>query len=361
MYAILPTIIAWTDKGRRFTLARVVWTSGSAPRRVGATMLVSDCGEISGSVSGGCLEGAVIEAAKEVIETGRSRELEFGADNSPIWSVGPECGATIRVRVEPFPGSGTARDQGEIGKGLIDTLGENRRTTLVSTIEDGVSSHFLLSAQGSAAGEDKVMEVSPQTAKAGPIDLSKAVTEAVKGAVDERKTGLIRIEERDWFVHVLPEKDRMIIVGATDIAIHLVRFAAALNFETVVIDPRETFTRRQRFEPAPDRMINSWPQEVFPDLPLTDSTYAVVLTHNAKIDDPMLHILLESSVPYIGALGSRRTHERRKQRLAESGIDSDRIDRIHGPVGLDIGSATPAEIALSIMAQIIKTKNRSGG
>ena len=158
------------------------------------------------------------------------------------------------------------------------------------------------------------------------------------------------------FVQGFPRRDQLLIIGAGHITIPLVQFAAPLSFETAVIDPRRVFSSIERFEVAPHQLFSQWPGEVLSGLDLTDDTYAVLLTHDPKIDDEALHVLLKTPVAYIGALGSRKTHAKRVERLREAGFSTAEIERIKGPAGLDIRAKAPAEIALSIMAEIVAAK-----
>lgn len=306
-------------------------------------MIVASRTEVVGSVSGGCLENAVIDEALNALEKGAPRVLEFGASDELAWSVGLTCGGTIRVVVEPFPGLDESSGSINIGQRLLRALETDQAVILTSSTTGTSCSHRLVFLDGSILGT--------------VTDSDQELIEAALDAFSKRKSTEVSIGEEHYFLHVLPRKERLLIIGATDIAVSLVKFAAALNFETVVVDPRKTFATEKRFDPVPDRIIDQWPQQVFQDLELTDDTFAVVLTHDPKIDDPALHALLNSNVPYIGALGSRQTQKKRRDRLCQSGFDDTAISRIHGPVGLDISAATPAEIALSIVAQIIRAKN----
>ena len=165
-------------------------------------------------------------------------------------------------------------------------------------------------------------------------------------------------ENASTFLHVFTGREVLLVFGATDIATYLVRFAHQVGFQTVVIDPRPAFADAARFDPAPDQILDGWPDEVIERYELTSDTYAVLLSHNPRIDDPALKLLLKSQCRYIGALGGRKTQSARRERMRDAGFSADEIDRIHGPVGLDIGAAGPAEIALSIISEIVAVRNR---
>ena len=175
-------------------------------------------------------------------------------------------------------------------------------------------------------------------------------------AYSGRENNIVEIAGINCFIQVFPRQDQLLIIGAGHITIPLVRFAKELDFNTVVIDPRGVFSTPERFDVPPDKLISKWPDQVLNDWPLNEDTYAILLTHDPKIDDPALHILLKHDLPYSGALGSSRTHAKRCARLEEAGIDKDSIKQIKGPAGADIGAQTAAEIALSMIAEVIASK-----
>jgi xanthine dehydrogenase accessory factor len=258
-------------------------------------------------------------------------------DNETAWSAGLSCGGRVRVVVEPW-----SQIAGSFEAGLLErTLASGRPFALVTALEESASEHRLFFPE---------QDQQDAGAAALPEDI-------IRRAFEARATGEFASDDRQFFVHVFAPKPRLVIVGGSDIAVSLVALAGTLGFETIVVDPRGVFVRPERFSSPPDRMIEAWPQEALPQLPLDADTFAVLLTHDPKIDDPALHILLDRPVPYIGALGGTRTQEKRRERLTGAGFDARQIGRIHGPVGLDIDAATPAEIALSILAEIIAVRN----
>jgi xanthine dehydrogenase accessory factor len=205
------------------------------------------------------------------------------------------------------------------------------------------SAHLLVYPDGSTVG-----------------DFGGATAEGVQAALAayaDRESREVELAGEPVFIQVFPRKDQLLIIGAAHATLALVAFARQLRFETIVIDPRKVFSDASRFSPPPDRLLQEWPQDVLPGLGLNEDTYAVLLTHDPKIDDPALHRLLRSPVAYIGALGSRRTQEKRRERLRKQGFSEEEIGRIHGPVGLDIGAQTPDEIALSVIAEVVRAKN----
>lgn len=341
MKDILPTIQRWFDNERPFVLARVAKTWGSAPRRVGSAMAVADDGKFAGSVSGGCVEGAVIEQAAEVLETREPMLLEFGVEDERAWSVGLSCGGQIKVLLEYFPSFSEESSEREAGAAWLAALHEGEPFVVVSGFGDAGRGHCIVFPDERFFGNSAF----------GPGD-------PVASAVAAFEAGQSELLEDRLFVHVIPGKQILLIIGGTDIATHLVRLAAPLEFETVVVDPRPVFADAARFAPEPDRIMDSWPDDALAELRITADTYAVLLSHNPKIDDPALEILLRSEARYVGALGSRKTHAKRCERLREAGFSDATIERIRGPVGLDIGASSPSEIALSIMAQIVAARNQ---
>lgn len=305
------TALAWYRAGKGAALATVVETWGSAPRRVGAQLAISGEGEIEGSVSGGCVEGAVIVEALEAIEAGAHRVLEFGVSDEDAFAVGLACGGTIRVLVEP------------VGAGLSDAV-------LDDLVEARASRH----------------------AVAYEVNLKTAARRVLKDGYPDRmrmdRSGFEEGEEVFVAVHNPPL--RLIVVGAVHIAQALVPMARIAGYDPVLIDPREVFASSDRF--PGETILLDWPDEAVAALGLDTRTAVVLLTHDPKLDDPALEAALAADVFYVGALGSTRTHAKRVERLTASGFSEDQIARIHGPIGLDIGAAGPAEIAVSILAEM---------
>ena len=339
----------WHAAGTRFALSCVVATWGSAPRRPGGAMAVTADLQVAGSLSGGCIEAAVIEEAVRLLagERGPGR-LEYGIDDERAWSVGLSCGGTLSVYLtEPGP---------EVWEAILDGLQRQRPAVLLTRLHDGSASHALIDLDErrvrASAGDDTY---GPDTY--GP----DTVAAACDFAAAEQESALVQVSGVDTFVHVLPRPDELLIVGAGHVAVHLVAFARELGFRTVVVDPRRVFAAGERFAVEPDELLVEWPDRALAGRPVTESTYAVLLTHDPKIDDEALGRLLPSRAAYIGALGSSRTHARRRGRLREAGFAEQVIDRVRGPAGLAIGAVSPDEIALAIMAQVIETKHAARG
>ncbi|AHD09081.1 XdhC family protein [Phaeobacter gallaeciensis] len=302
---------AGKEAGKGAALATVVETWGSAPRRTGSQLAVASDGRIEGSVSGGCVEGAVILAAQEAIASGRHQVLEFGVSDEDAFAVGLACGGTIRILVEPIGGT-LAEDT---LAALVAARAERRAVSYVVDLDSG----------------------------AGHLD--------VDGHTDRKRLDKSGVEaDGKTFVAVHNPPLRLIVVGAVHIAQALVPMARIAGYDPVIIDPRAAFASAERF--PGETLVEDWPDEAIAALGLDGRTAVVLLTHDPKIDDPALEAALRSECFYIGALGSTRTHAKRITRMQEAGFTEDTLQRIHGPIGLDIGAAGPAEIAVSIIAEM---------
>ncbi|MBO6574995.1 MAG: XdhC family protein [Rhodothermales bacterium] len=325
MRDVFATMSRWSLQETPFALARVVETWGSAPRRPGAALLVSAEGAVAGSVSGGCIESAVIQEAQACLRDGRMRFLSFGVSAETAWQVGLSCGGQISVLVQPFD------PVSEVGRAWMQGLASRERVW-VRTALDGSGQSVTSAATEVVAGWD--------TAPATPA-----------------QTGLFD----GVFVHEIRAPARLLLLGGADISVHLSAMASRAGFEVLIVDPRAVFTDPERFDVAPAQILTAWPQEVLEELKPDDDTFAVLLTHDPRIDDPALRILLQADVAYVGALGGRKTREARNARLAAAGFSEDLIARIHQPVGLAIGARDPAEIAASILAELIAVRNGATG
>lgn len=334
---LLQQAAAWQAAQKRVAVATVVKTWGSSPRPPGSMLIVNEAGEFVGSVSGGCIEGAVIGAAQAAMADGVPRLLEFGVTNDMAWEVGLACGGQVQVFVKPLSAAGA---DGERLSALLAALRERRPVALVTTIPDGICE---LLADPQAA--------SPPRPVADP-ELLSAVRDALGS---ERCVELPSSSEADGgprrFVQPFCPPIRLLIIGAVHIAQPLSQLAAVAGMLVVVIDPRTAFANELRF-PGIER-VTAWPGPALAQLGLDRRSAVVTLTHDPKLDDPALEAALRSPAPYIGSLGSGKTHSSRLARLRERGFSDEDLRRIHGPVGLKIGARSPAEIAVSILAEVI--------
>lgn len=349
---ILTAAWEWLDEGHQVALATVVSTWGSAPRRPGSMMCVRGDGAFLGSVSGGCVETAVMEEASAVLASGEPALLEYGVANDEAWAVGLACGGTVRVYVEALQADPilerlcALRDRDETLV-LVRDL-KNGERWLLSPLTEGDA--VLASDADTSPGADATYVADPTPA--GVAELVAAARDAARDAAQRDASGTVEADGRGLFLHVFSAPPRLIVVGAVQIAQHLSAMAAAAGLEVSVVDPRTTFASPDRFPGV--KLVTEWPAEALAELGLDRRTGLVTVTHDPKLDDPALEAALRSSAFYIGALGSRRTHAARVERLETAGFDVDAHSRIHAPVGLDIGARTPGEIATSILAQVIQ-------
>ena len=336
MRDVLADIGRWRAEGRPVALATVVETWGSAPRATGGKMAVSADGSISGSVSGGCVENAVVAAAQKTLASGVPQLLRFGVSDDTAWSVGLACGGTIEVFVEP------------LAEDIFDPVREallQERPAAVATVIRGpealLGKKLALFADGSTAGA-----------------ADDAILAATRAALAEGVSRRVSLGETELFVDVLLPSPRMVIVGGVHVAIPLVSLANTLGFRTIVVDPRESFANAKRF-PHADEIVSDWPDAALGNVGVNSSTAIAVLTHDPKLDDPALTAALRSPAFYVGALGSRRTHEKRRERLLAAGVTEEELARLHAPIGLPLGGRSPEEIALAIVAQVVALRNKT--
>jgi xanthine dehydrogenase accessory factor len=306
-------IEAWRARGDRVALATVVATRRSAPRPVGSKLAVSEGGELFGSVSGGCVESDVAVQAAEVIADGAPRLLTYGIDDDQAWSIGLPCGGEIDVFVERLEGR----------------LPSPEEPAVVLTV-----------LEGERAGERRGV----------PLD-----------AIEPGPSRVLDLDGETVFAEVFAPPPRLVVVGATDTAEELCRAAKALGWRTAVADPRPALVTRERL-PSPDELVTAWPDEALERIAPGAETAVVVLTHEERLDTPALTAALRSDAFYIGAIGSRRTQERRRERLLDAGLGEEELERLAGPAGLDLGAHTPPETALSILAEVLAVRGgRPGG
>ncbi len=310
--------LEWHQSGRGAVLATVIETWGSAPRGVGSQLVVDRAGAMEGSVSGGCVEGAVITEALEASVDGRPRLLDFGVSDETAFAVGLACGGRIRILVDPV-GPSLAPD---LLEELVAAQTARRPVALVADIETG--------ARSLAAPQDH-----PERFRFDRSGLE---------------------EDGQTFVAVSNPPLRLIVVGAVHIAQPLVVMARLAGYDPVIVDPRPVFGAAERF--PGEVILDDWPDEALQALSPDARTAVVTLTHDPKLDDPAIVAALGSCAFYLGCLGSQRTHAKRIARLREAGLSETDLARIHAPVGLDIGGRQPAEIALSILAEMTRVLRR---
>ena len=310
----------WLARGFPVALATVIETWGSAAVPTGGQMAIAGEEMFQGSVSGGCVEADVIAAALDVIESGTPQTLAFGITDETAWRAGLACGGKVRVHV----------------------------TRLVPGLDDALFEHIHASR---AHRKALVIETDLRTGERKLFTRGDDTSADVQAALESGVSRLITLDGHDVFLHALTPPPRLVIVGATHIAQVLVTLCNAIGYDVTVLDPRGAFTSNARFNV--DDVTTAWPETElarFLDDPFSS---VVTLTHAANIDDEALEIALRSSCRYIGALGSRKTHEKRVARLASAGFSADDLQRIKAPVGLDIGAKSAGEIAVAVLGQVI--------
>lgn len=340
MRELLADLILWTKQDTPIALATVVQTWGSSPRRAGAKMALASDGRIIGSVSGGCVENAVYEAGIESLKTNRPQLLHFGVADETAWEVGLACGGSIDVFVQPLD-----KNFFKMLRSVIENEEQAVHVTVVRGPDELLGREFLFHENG---------EVHGSLDKAWDEIISKLAHETLSNSISRR---VVLNEDIEIFLEAILPSHTLIIVGGVHIAISLTSLAKTLGYQTVVIDPRKAWGNKERF-PNTDQLIQSWPQDAFKQIQVTRSTAVVMLTHDPKIDDPALKFALNSSAFYVGALGSKSTHAKRRERLLDEGLTESQLSRLHAPIGLDIGAQTPEEIALAIMAQVVNAHRK---
>jgi xanthine dehydrogenase accessory factor len=349
---ILDQIIKWWDADEIFGLATVVRTFSSAPREPGAALAVSIGGEVVGSVSGGCVEGAVYELAGDVIASGLPVLQRYGVSDDTAFSVGLTCGGIIDIFVEP------------VSKERYPELGDIARAVradeplAVATVVDG---------PGMLGCRRVIWPAEREPSASGTLGsgdrLDQALDDDARGMLAQGLTGVRhygadgerRMDELSVFVQSFAPPPRMLVFGAIDFAAAVARIGKFLGYRVTVCDARPVFATSARF-PEADEVITDWPHRYLSGLATDDRTVICVLTHDPKFDVPVLEVALRAPAAYIGAMGSRRTHEDRLDRLREVGLTSDELARLRSPVGLDLGARTPEETAVAIAAELIQLR-----
>lgn len=346
MREIEQSLSRWWSEGRQFALATVVGVRGSAPREPGAVLAVGPGGEVVGSVSGGCVEGAVYEEAERVLTDGEPLLASYGISDEDALAVGLTCGGTLDVLVQRLdPERSPAFGE------LLRSLSTSEPVALATVIG------------GPALGAQLVVWPDRAGGSLGDLGLDAAVTDDARGLLAQGRTisrgygarGERRLDELTVFVQAFAPPPHMIVFGAIDFAASVARIGSFLGYRVTVCDARPVFTTRTRF-PDADEVVCEWPHKFLARTPVDSRTVICVLTHDPKFDVPVLEIALRSPAAYVGAMGSRRTHEDRLARLREVGLREPELERLHSPVGLEIGARTPEETAVSIAAEIIKCR-----
>jgi xanthine dehydrogenase accessory factor len=346
---ILDPITRWWDASETFGLATVVQTFSSAPREPGAAMAVSATGEVVGSVSGGCVEGAVYELASEVTATGQPVLRRYGISDNDAFAVGLTCGGIIDIFVEP-----ASRER-------FGALGEIAAAVRAGT---PVAVATIIEGPGEIGSRRIIWEGERSDGTLGAGDrLDEAVDDDARGMLAQGLTAVRRYgpdgerrrDELAVFVQSFAPAPRMLVFGAIDFAAAVAKAGKFLGYRVTVCDARPVFATATRF-PDADEVITDWPHRYLSGISTDDRTVICVLTHDPKFDVPLLEVALRRPAAYIGAMGSRRTHEDRLARLREAGVAEAEIARLRSPIGLDLGARTPEETAIAIAAELIQLR-----
>ncbi|MEV7790231.1 XdhC/CoxI family protein [Streptomyces sp. NPDC088106] len=370
MFDIAGELHRWLAEGREFAVATVVAVSGSAPRGPGAALAVDSGGTVVGSVSGGCVEGAVYELCAQAIEDGVTRVERFGYSDEDAFAVGLTCGGVIDIMVTPVPARAPVRP---VLRAALSAAARGEPGALVRAVAgppELLGGALLVRPDGSYEG-----------GLGGTAELDRTAAGEAGALLDAGRTGTVvlpaggagrgpaRTESGDGsacpggvtlFVESSQPPPRMIVFGAIDFAAALVRAGKFLGYHVTVCDARPVFVTRARF-PEADEIVADWPHRYLPSTRTDARTVLCVLTHDAKFDVPLLKVALGLPVAFVGALGSRRTHADRERRLREAGVGERELSRLRSPIGLDLGARTPEETALSIAAEIVASRRGGTG
>ncbi|MFJ9031620.1 XdhC family protein [Streptomyces sp. NPDC102274] len=354
MLDVAEQLDRWLEEGRDFAVATVVAVGGSAPRGPGAALAVDHSGTAIGSVSGGCVEGAVYDLCVQALRDGRTVRERFGYSDEDAFAVGLTCGGVIDVLVTPV------RADSLVFRGAVSAAARGETAALARVArgpDELLGGALLVHPDGSYEGGFD-----------GRPELDRTVAEEARAMLDSGRTGTVEIAEDGsrcpggvtLIVESRVPPPRMIVFGAVDFATALVRAGKFLGYHVTVCDARSVFATRVRF-PEADELVVDWPHRYLRRTATDGRTVLCVLTHDAKFDVPLLETALRLPVAFVGAMGSRRTHEDRNRRLREVGVTESELDRLRSPIGLDLGARTPEETAMSIAAEIIAARRGGTG
>jgi xanthine dehydrogenase accessory factor len=350
MKEILDQVERWVEQGKRVAAATVIATERSTPRAAGAVLAVTEDVEVAGSVSGGCVEGAVVEEALTAIRTGCPKRLTYGIADEDAFAVGLSCGGVVHIFVEPLPAD-------EIFRAFTRAIHAEDPVALVTQVT------------GPKPGAKMLVSSTTHTGSLGAPGVDDAVRADARTMLEQGRAGTRRYgvhseephESIEVFIQTFTPPPRMYVFGAVDQAAAVVRIGKFLGYRVTVCDARAAFATRQRF-PEADEVVVRWPNEFLAEASVDGRTVLCILTHDPKFEIPLLKIALTTPAGYIGAMGSRRTHETRLATLRAEGVSTDALTRIRAPIGLDLGGRTPEEMAIAIAAEIITLRSgRSGG
>ena len=353
MRDILPDVERWLGEGKAVAVATIIKTWGSSPRAVGSKMAICSDGSMAGSVSGGCVEAAIVQEALGVLKAGKPKQLHYGVSDEQAWDVGLACGGQIDLLVEPLADlQAHAAGKSSPFEVLVQALRDERPAVRAVMLRRGdvpAVEHAVFPWDAEPAG----------SLPSGLWEIAGAEADRLlSGGVSGIQTHSLHGESVEMFYDLELPPPTLVIIGGVHIGIELARQAKLLGFRVIVVDPRRAFGDPARF-PMADRVVTEWPGEALAAIGLTPSTAVTAVSHDPKIDDPALVAALRSPAFYIGALGSAETNRQRTQRLKEAGLSEAELSRLRAPIGLNLGGRAPAEIALAAMAEIVAARSGS--
>ncbi len=336
---LLPTLRSWEAEGARVGRATLIRAYHSSPRTPGAVMLATDDERLDGSVSGGCVEGAAAGEIRRAQRDGHVRVIRYGISDETAWDVGLACGGIIDVLIEP-----------EVRPEARAAAKADAAVLLTSLPADAPADELqpATAGPGEPPGESLLVR--------SPDDAPLPLRAAVATALDDGTSSVAAADGRQWFVESFAAAPRLVVVGAVHTALPLVRMARELGFRTIVVDRRATFAAEERTHDA-DEVHVAWPEDAFAAIDLGPRDSVAILSHDAKLDEPAIVGALKAGCRYVGAIGSRKTQEGRRERLLAAGLTDADLARLHGPIGLPLGGRAPAEVALAILAEIISERH----
>jgi xanthine dehydrogenase accessory factor len=364
MIELIEKLAAWMGEGIPVGRAVVIRAFGSSPRPEGSALLATTDGRIAGSISGGCVDGAAVEEIRRACADGRSRVVRYGISDEQARGIGLSCGGTIDVLIEPrvsgvieeaarATAGSSSSDEGRVfGLAVVTPLPADAPGPEVEPHPAGMGE---LPAAPIVVGDDGRADGS-----LGDAALDAEITAQARAWLDRGVSRTVQVAGRQFFVEVFPARPRLLIVGAGQLAVPLVSLALTLGYETIVADGREAFATRERF-PTADRVIVGWPDEVAAEIGLGPSDSVAVLSHDPKFDEPAISVALARGCRYVGAIGSRKTQAERRERLVAEGLPAEDVERLRGPIGLDLGGKSAPETALAIMAEIVAMRRGGTG
>lgn len=346
MREVFAEIEAWNKAGKQVAIATNVKRNGMSLRPLGAKMAMTTAMEIAGSVTGGCIEGAVYEEGQNVINTLKPKLLHYGVTgNEKPWDIGLACGTSLDVFVESMSSPAWQ----VIYPAVRTCMDENQMAAIATIIQGpGAGSKLMVWPDGRTLGDLNSTCLNEEVKTWAQQQMSKQEDSWSDFPLGEEKV--------ETFVDILEPKPRLIIIGAGHIAISLVSLAKILGFKTIVIDPREAFANRERF-PHADELIKEWPVPALDKLQLDESCYVAVISHDEKLDNPALAVALARPTRYVGVLGTRKNIDKRRAALREMGVTEEQLRKLRAPIGIHLGAILPDEIALSILSEMVSAKH----